>query len=203
MRADWTLLTGPTTEPISVESARSRLRVVGSADDPEIIEMIRGVRSQAEEYLHRGLLTQTWKYQQDNWTDEIRLPMAAPLQSVASVKYFDDAGAQQTLATSVYQVELVPEPGFIALKPNQAWPTLQSIRALPIEIQYLAGWTEPSLVPGAFLHALFLLLGQRFRWRGDDDAHLVDASKRGALDNPGAEALLTPFRVWWREPVRA
>jgi hypothetical protein len=52
--------------------------------------------------------------------------MAAPLQSVTTVKYYDASGVLQTLASTVYQVDTVSQPGRIVLAPTQIWPTVQA-----------------------------------------------------------------------------
>lgn len=191
MNAAWTLLTAPVIEPITTANAKAHLRVDVADDDALIDRLVKGARAQVEAYLHRGLVTQTWKYLQDEWTDAIWLPMAAPLQSVTAVQYYDTAGALQTLATSTYLVQTTPEPGRIVLAPDKTWPNLQD-RALAVEITYVLGWSAIGDILSDIIDALYLLVGHRYLQRGDEE----DPERLPAA----VEALLAPHRVWWREP---
>lgn len=185
------LVTPPTSEPISVEDAKVHLRVTGYDEDALIDRCIAGARSRAEDYLRRAMSTQTWRYVQDEWSDLIRLPMA-PLQSVTSVKYYDASGDQQTLATSVYLVDVFSEPGTIQLAPNQSWPALQPGRRSAVEVTYVVGYASVAAIPRAVLDGIYLLLTQGYERRGDDADRPA-----GALQHPAAEALLAPHRVFW------
>jgi uncharacterized phiE125 gp8 family phage protein len=152
VRADincsWWLLTGPTLKAVSVEEAKTHLRITDDAGDQSVEQFLATAVEEAEQYMGRGLLTQSWKAAFEGFANELPLPMAAPLQSVTSVKYHDTAGVQQTLATSVYDVDLLARPGCVRLKAGQSWPSLQSDRrGWRVEVIYVVGWTEPSLVP--------------------------------------------------------
>jgi len=144
----WSLVTGPAEEPISLEEAKDHARILDDNSNSVVRAYIASAREAAEAYMGRGLLTQTWKLVLDGWANIIPLPMASPLQSITSVKYYDDAGVQQTLATSVYDLDTVSRPGTVVLKPDQVWPSLQSIRRNgAIEITYVVGWLTPDVIP--------------------------------------------------------
>jgi uncharacterized phiE125 gp8 family phage protein len=144
----WTRTVAPTEEPITVDEAKAQARISDTASDSLIASYIQTAREAAEDYMGRGLLTQTLKLLLDGWANTIPLPMAAPLASVTSVKYYDENGVQQTLATSVYDTDTVSRPGTVVLKVDQSWPSTQSLRRNGvIEIIYVVGWTTPDLVP--------------------------------------------------------
>lgn len=146
--AAWTRTIGPTEELISEDEAKLHARITGSDSDQLIALYLASAREAAESYMNRGLLTQTWKLLLDGFANIIPLPMAAPLQSVTSVKYYDTAGVQQTLATSYYDTDLISRPGRVVLKVDQSWPAVQSERRNGIvEIVYVVGWTSADLVP--------------------------------------------------------
>lgn len=180
---------------LTTANAKLQLRIDNTTDDTAIDRRVASATFQAEQYLMRGLTTQTWKYAQDDWTDIIALPMAAPLASVSSVKYYDASGVQQTLATTVYGVDTLSEPGRVYLKPNQVWPALQSDQPLPIEIIYVVGYTTAALVPADIIDAICLLLGDRQEFRTD-----TMAGSHSTMAN-GAAALLAPHRRFWCPPV--
>lgn len=144
----WSLTTAPTDEPVSVDDVKLHARIAGT-DSDELLDFYRiAAREMAEQYMSRGILTQTWTLLLDGFARIIPLPMAAPLQSVTSVKYYDENGVQQTLATTYYDTDLVSRPGRVVLKVDQDWPGTQSLRLNGVvEIVYKVGWTSPDLVP--------------------------------------------------------
>jgi uncharacterized phiE125 gp8 family phage protein len=198
VRTAYQLQTAAAFEPVTVAEAMDHLNVT-STDKTKLIERtIRGARSRIEEYLRRGLITQTWKKSQDGFTDLMRLPMAAPLQSVTSVKYYDAAGVLQTLATSIYGVDTLSEPGFVYLKPNQVWPVLEAGRPLAVEIVYVVGWSAVDAIPPTILDQLYLLIGDRYEHR---EQTIVGTSAVKLPDD--MERVLAGHRVYWPEdPVR-
>jgi len=144
----WTRTVDPTEEPLTVEEVKQQARITDMASDGLLQSYIISAREEAELYMSRGLLTQTWKLLLDGWSNSIPLPMAAPLASVTSVKYYDENGTQQTLATTYYDTDTVSRPGRVVLKPDQSWPNYQSTRRNgAIEIIYVVGWTSPTLIP--------------------------------------------------------
>lgn len=144
----WTLVTAPVQEPISLADAKAQARITDDHSNDLLRSYIQAAREEAERQMGRGLYTQTWKMLLDDWANVIPLPMAGPLQSVTSVKYYDGDGALQTLATSVYDTDLVSEPGRVVLKPGQSWPSTQSEkRNGRIEITYVVGYATVSSIP--------------------------------------------------------
>lgn len=196
MNVAWGLHTGPELEPMLLAAAKLQLRMGSdTTEDAAVTRRIQAARAQGEQYTHRGWLTQTWRYTQDEWADEMQLPMAAPLQSITSVKYYDASGVQQTLSSSVYHVDTLSEPGRITLAPLQTWPVLQAGRAMAIEIVYVVGWTAAALIPPDIVEGFCLLLGDAQLFRESQVTGTIAAQ----LPN-GAEAKLAPHRVWWTHP---
>lgn len=189
----------PVLEPVSLDEAKRQCRVTHDHEDG----LIDGYRQTAREFVEqgcrRGLLTQTWRYTLDEWLDEIVLPMAAPLQSVTTVKYYDTNGAQQTLATSYYTVDTNAEPGRIYRAADQSWPSVQSDRAQPIEITYVVGHTDADAVPVSLKQAVLMLTEHFYLHRGP-----VIVNVGNVTEVPiGTEALMAFYRVYWTPPVCA
>lgn len=196
--AHWTRTVDPASgnEPVSRTEAKLHLRVDTTADDTLIDGLIIAAREHIERVTGRGLFTQTWKYTQDDWTDELWLPMAAPLQSVTSVKYYASDGTLTTLtAADTYIVDTVTEPGRVIRKPDTAWPTLQSDRPARIEVTYVVGWSAVASMPQPLKQAALLLVGH---WYANREAVGPDGVAAVPI---AADALLGPYRVFWREPV--
>lgn len=197
MNCAWQRTVDPTNEPISLDEAKIHFRVSGASEDSKIQRDLRASRMQVEDYLHRGLVTQTWKYVQDVFTDEIPLPMAGPLVSVTSVKYYDTSGAQQTLSTSVYEVDTLSEPGCVRLKPDQTWPQLQIGKALAVEVIYVVGQASTA-VRDDIVDAILMLALDRYEQRENTVIGTITAELP-----TGIESILAPLRMWWAPPKAA
>lgn len=199
MTVPWSLVqtVAPTEEPIALEDAKAHLNIDADDKDATLVRMISGVRAYVEQYLNRGLLTQTWKMTLDAFVDELDLPMAAPLRSVTSVKYYDTAGVLQTLATTYYHVDTVSQPGRIVLAPTQIWPTVQAQRTRPVEITYVVGWDLAS-IPGDILDAMYLLIGDREQFLSDT---VMGYGTIAIMLPRGVNALLASHRVHARPPA--
>lgn len=143
----WSLFTAPTLEPITVKEAKDHARITHDQEDGLVLSWIMTARQMAEDALQRGLYTQTWKLTLDRFATVIHLPMAAPLQSVTTVKYYDTSGVEQTLSSTVYVVDTLSRPGRIYLAPDQSWPSLQSDRLGGITITYVVGWSTVADIP--------------------------------------------------------
>lgn len=193
MNVEFKLITAPTIEPVTLTEAKEQVRRDDTAADTFLTTAIKAARGWVEDYLSRAVLTQTWRYAQDEWTDEMILPRSAPLQSVTWVKYYDAAGVEQTLSSSVYLVDTMSEPGRIVLAPQQSWPTIQS-RPLAVSVQYVCGWTAAADVPDQVKWAVRLKVAALDADRGDGPK----AEQARAED--AAMALLAPWRLWWRGP---
>jgi uncharacterized phiE125 gp8 family phage protein len=196
--ADWTLVTPPTIEPLSLAEAKQHAVIVQTDDDVLISAYIVAARQAAESYLGRGLLTQTWRLQLSAWADAIALPMAAPLQSAPTaplVQYYDQSGVLQTLATSFYIVDTTSEPGRILRAPNQILPFVQYDRLDAITITYVCGWTAAAQVPELIKHGLRLYIAAQ-----DADRTGGDASSETARQ-AAAACWRTAGPIYWRPPV--
>jgi uncharacterized phiE125 gp8 family phage protein len=149
--AQWIRTVDPAKEPLTLAEAKAQARITYTQDEDLLASYIKTAREAAEDCLHRGLYTQTWKLTLDQFADVIWLPMAAPLQSVTSVQYYATDGTLTTLSTTVYEVDLTSRPCRIARKPAQAWPSVQADRnAGAVFITYVVGWTDTALIPERF-----------------------------------------------------
>lgn len=184
----WNLTTAPALEPFTVEEAKAQIRSVQNQEDGLVQSYIKAARQAAEDYLSRGLLTQTWTLALSDFTPIIPLPMAAPLASVTSVKYYDVDGVQQTLATTYYDVDTRSRPGRITLKDGQSWPSIQSgRRSNRIEIAYVVGYTSRDLIPEAIRQGMRIYIGY------------MDADRNGL--EPDGKRALEVAKLFWMDRV--
>lgn len=158
-----TLKVAPAEEPVTLAEAKLHCKVDGSDDDALITALIGAARQQAEHRTGRALVTQQWEFTLDSFPERIVLPMPA-LVTVQSVKYLDENGTQQTLASTEYQVIIDELSGYLVPAYGKAWP---SCRAQPdsVVVAYTAGYGAASAVPQSIkfwmLMAITTLYGQR------------------------------------------
>jgi uncharacterized phiE125 gp8 family phage protein len=189
----WILTTGPTLEPFTLAEAKAQIRSVQNQEDGLVASYIKAARTAAEEYMGRALLTQSWTLSISEFVPVIPLPMAAPLASVTSVKYYDTSGVQQTLATSTYTVDTRSRPGRIALAADQTWPSVQSGRLVDrIQIEYVAGYTSSALIPESIRQGMRIYIGYL-----DADRDGMQAGAKQALE---VAKMFWTDRVFWSPP---
>lgn len=160
-----TLVTAPTKQVVTLSDVQAHLRIDDdSAEDVLLMSYIAATTKYIENYLSRALITQTWDYFLDEFSNEIELP-APPLQSVTSVSYIDTDGNTQVLSGSVYDVDTSVEPGVVRLAYGQSWPAIRSTPNAVI-IRFIAGYgdTETS-IEAPIKQAALLLIGHFYENR--------------------------------------
>ena len=153
----WSLITPPVQEPITVTDARNHCRYAQTNNDGQLMVYIRAAREAAEDYMGRALFTQTWKLELAYWANPIYLPRAYPLQNDSTatpstapiVEYYDVNGVLQTLDPSFYVVDTLSRPGRLLRAPNQVFPSLQADRSYGgrVFVTYVAGYADIGLIP--------------------------------------------------------
>lgn len=156
----------PTAEPITRAEAKAHLNIASAitADDTLIDSLIITAREFVEGFTWRQLVTATYAWNIDAFADVLRIPRP-PVQSVTSIAYLDTAGASQTLASSVYTLDAVAEPGRLFLAYGKAWPSVRAVRNA-ITITFVAGYGAASTVPEKFKHAMKLTVHDLYEHRG-------------------------------------
>lgn len=134
-----TLATAPTVEPATLTEAKLHLRVDGTDEDNLITDLIKASRAWCEHQSGRAFLEQTWRMSLDEFPDEDQIVLPRPrLASITTIKYYDISGVQQTMSSTLYQVDTEDEPGAVYPAPNTTWPDTQSGRINAVEIVYVA-----------------------------------------------------------------
>jgi uncharacterized phiE125 gp8 family phage protein len=154
------VITGPASEPISLATAKAHLRVEVDDDNTYITALITAAREVAEISTKRSLISQTLEAKYTGWPESgegIWLPRP-PLTSVTGIYYYDTNGTEQTLSSSAYTVETAHAPGLVSLKPSNAWPGLESGRAIPVRVRYVAGYADAASVPAGITQGMLMLI---------------------------------------------
>ena len=183
-------------DPVTLDEARNHLRLDHSLDDLTVGACIAAARTWAELVCWRGFVTQTWELVLPCFPDDglkaverqgIELPMGN-LNSVASVKYIDPEGVEQTLAASEYSVDTVTVPGRVRRAYGKSWPSHRS-QWDAVRIRYAVGWAVGA-VPTPIKQAVLLLVSQLYEHRTPEISGTI-ISKVGFA----VESLLAPYRL--------
>ena len=198
LRIDWVRTVPPELPVLTPVEAKLQARVRHAREDTLWDAWIAAATGAAESYLGAGLLTQTWQASLSGWFDALPLPMAAPLQSVTSVKYYATDGTLTTLAASAYTYSTGVTPGQIARAPLAAWPALQSGRDWPVIVTYVVGRTSADDVPELVKQGIRILAAAM----DQDRDGLVEADLQAARSAAETYWALEG-RVWPAPPVEA
>jgi uncharacterized phiE125 gp8 family phage protein len=174
------IISPPSTEPITVAEAKASpsLRVAVATDDTDIGTLITTARMQVEDYTNHALITQTWELVLDGFpSGGIVLPLP-PLQSVTSIKYIDTDGTQQTLSSSLYDLDSDTEPGMVAPAYGESWPsTRDEINA--VRVRYVAGFGAASDVPEDIKTCIKFIVGVTY----DNSQGIIGGQQMIPLDD--------------------
>lgn len=154
------LVTGPTSEPISLTEAKAQCRVDTADDDAYLGGLITTARRLVEEMTSSALITQTWEVTMDEWPtgDTLTLPLP-PLQAVSSIKYVSDAGGTATFGAENYLVDTASRPGRVRLKKTSVWPSVTLQEIAGVQVRFVAGYgTAAANVEAPLRHAMLLLI---------------------------------------------
>ncbi len=159
-----TVTVQPTTGPVSLDEAKTHLRVIGNENDTYITSIITAARDYVENFTRLSINTKTIEYTLDRFPDdgywvqtgEIRLP-SAPVQSVTSVGYTNSSGSTATMASTDYIVDVVSVPARITPKKDGEWPDIYNT-INNVKVTYTAGYAASTDIPQAIRHANLLMI---------------------------------------------
>jgi hypothetical protein len=177
--------TAPTAEPLSLQEVKEYLRVDDATDERVVQPLIIAARQFAEEHMNRALMQQTFTLMLDAVIDQdqplyegmrtapdlnyyknyIVLPKS-PVQSVTSVKTFNDSDEATTMAATKYYVDTQREPAKIVLRTGETVPTALRV-ANAIEVIYVAGYTSAFTIPEPIRLGMLQHIAYMYEHRGD------------------------------------
>ncbi len=132
---------------VSVGEAKRHCFIQHDLDDLSLTSWLRAAQAYVERQIEgkRQLMPVLYEMPLTCWWEGALALPHPPLQGVTSIKYYDTAGTEQTLATTVYLVDnkALSLPGTVERAPGQSWPAFQSDRRLPITVRYTAGYLAP------------------------------------------------------------
>lgn len=188
------IITPVSTEPVTLAEAKLHTRVDNTDENALIEALITASREYCENITGRAFATQTLEAYRDyfpRYHDRFELPLAAPLQSVTSVKYKGSDGNETTMtADTDYIADTESDVGGIVLPYGATWPSFTKYTVNPIKIRYVVGYTDDNSIPKSIKQAMLLLIGN---WYENREA-TGDVSPAIAF---AVNALLAQWRVRW------
>jgi len=175
-----TVITPPTSEPITIDEARLHLRVDHCDEDELINTLITAAREQAEHIIGRAIMPQTLELELSSFSGDITLEHP-PIVSVESIKYLDATVAEITLLAGDY----VLTNGYI--KPVTAWPSGSAVK-----VRYVAGYADAESVPAGIKAWIKLAIGT---WYAKREGMTAD-EKAQTLPHGFYDGLLDRYRLW-------
>jgi len=185
-----TIKTEPATEPVSLVEAKAHLRVDCTDDNDYITTLIKVARKYAELYQRRSYITQTLELRLDRFPRYLLELPRPPSSAVASIKYTDSAGDEQTLDASLYTTDFNSYMPRIVPAFNQSWPTTRAVIDAVL-IEYTAGYGAASAVPETIKQAILLLVSHWY-----ENREPVSLGQTPADIPKTVDALLTMEKVY-------
>lgn len=202
-----TLVTPPTTYPVTLEEAKSHLRVDHAFEDSYIQKLIAVATAHFDGWdniLGRALSPQTWMLTYDTFPSGAVDLILKPVISVDEVEYDDVDGNPQVVSPVDYYVDTVN--GWLVLNSDASWPsTLDAVNAT--RITFTAGYADipgpsetsdpVSGVPIQIQQAILLMVGYFFKNReATPETYVKPISGAAILPVFAAESLIVPFKRW-------
>ena len=195
-----TIVTKPTTEPLTLEDIEEHLRLsetsTGSEDDLLLV-FLTVARRYCELEQGYAYLEQTWNLVLDDFPRAavIKIPRP-PLMSVTHVKSYGIGGTAATMTAGRYYVDTDSKPGRVHLGYGESWPSTILRPANGVEVQFVAGFgSAQSAVPTEVKQAIKLIIGHMYEHREGSDVKQMSPEwiKKSFM---GVDAILGLDRIW-------
>jgi len=159
------LITAPTKDPVSLDTALSHLRATRGDEDALVQTYIRAAVAYCQEFTGRQFVTATYEQTFDRFDDVLELAKP-PLISVTEIRYIDPDGVEQTETNSpiVYDVDTNTTPGRVRRAFGASWPSYRR-QANAVTVKYQAGYGGPEDVDASVKSAILLWTAQLFEHR--------------------------------------
>ena len=180
------LISAPLVEPLSLQEAKSWLRVDGADEDQLIQSLITSAWLAVEAATSRLLITQQWRLLLDSWPTVLVLPLPlAPVRQVVRVRIADALGVFTDAPATQYRLDGNLDRARLVLSAPLPNPG-QTISGISIDVT--VGYGDASAVPEAFRLAMRGLIALWFANRGDG------AAQSGRMP-ASVQSLLASYRI--------
>lgn len=181
------LVTGPTSRPITLDEVKRHLRIETSDDDLYLESLIDAGIAHLESVSGLKLITQTWRQYLDELPEQNTVRLAVyPVRSLTSVVYFDANGDEQEVPNTQLELDRFSNPARLEISSN--FPVASAFNGIEIVIEAGFGDTATD-VPDSLVRALLILIAHNYEFRG-----AVPIGDIPASEPHGFRTLIAPFR---------
>lgn len=184
-------LSGPASEPVSLDEVKLYLRVDTDAEDATITLLISAARELFERETGRALIMQDWEWTLDCWPEpgfDARRVVEFPLGPVAEITEIvvkDGAGGETDVPETDYIADLAR--GRLTEKTPSLWPR-PGAAAAGIRVAFTAGFGDSGEdVPADIRGVLLALIAEGYEHRAPSEGAAAEMAPRVAQ-------LLAPYR---------
>lgn len=198
------IITDPSTEPVTLAEAIAYCRGNTGIEDSLFNSLISVAVEQVELITEHRLITHTTEQYFDCWpnselftavSDSRRLYLRfPPLVTINSVKYYDEDGSLQTLASSNYwTMNNSKHQAFVQFKPSASLPSLENGRPQSIIVNYDNGYgATAATVPETFKQAIKMFINDLYYARRMNMENVDLTENATAMQILGSLAVNTP-----------
>lgn len=152
--------------PLTVAQVKNYLKIdpATTADDNLILASIIGAMERCQKYTSHILIATTLREYFDKFPEGDTLLLGlAPLVTLSSLKYIDTSGATIIIPSTNYTVDEISTPGRVMLKNGFSWPTDGGQFPNRVIAEYVVGYANDLVVPGAFRAAMLFFISAFYR----------------------------------------
>ena len=188
--SDWRLkqIQPVQASPVDLADVKEHLRVETADEDSLIQSYVDAAVAYLEGPYGGGFVlgSQVWEYYTDHFPAQFHLPLY-PVQSVDEIRYVDDAGQEQTLATTKYRIDTVSNPARIRPGYDVTWPITRALEPNAVAVQFTAGF-DP--LPADLRQLVLFMVAHYYEMRSPVISGMVSSSVEFTI-----ESILSKYRV--------
>lgn len=152
-------ITVPPVPVVTPADVRDHVKYTETAEDGVLSLFVAAATEYVEQWLRRSFAQRTCCYRLDSFTGdaarklnifdrsaEILIPRP-PLIAIATVRYDDVDGDEQTVDAADYQYDVYSEPGRLRPAVDASWPATEVGVFNTVRITYTAGYETLATVP--------------------------------------------------------
>lgn len=160
-----TVVTRPTSLPVTLATAKKWLRIDHADDDTIINHALASAVASIDgpNGIGIAMMSQTWRRSMSDFCDRIWLP-GWPVKSVSSITYLDADGVRQTVDSDDYVVDIDGSIASAFPAWGLSWPAARS-RVGSIEVTYLVGEAAAADIRPNLISAVLMLTSHRYEYR--------------------------------------
>lgn len=170
------LITPSTLTPVTLTEAKAHLKVTGTDEDALVQSYLSAAIQRVENYRQAPVMDSVWEVYLRQFEPNINL-QKHPVSAINSVKYYDDAGGQQTVSSSDYRLLDFRVPCRVEFDNDFTIPTDIDDREYPWVVNFNAGFNYAASAQYSLIkQVIFAELGTYHEIRQNEMAGIGLAS---------------------------